>query len=127
MRHRATGWVNVTSYESKPYDEAGGLVIAEANVVEEFTGDFVGTGTARFLMVLREDGSAHFAGMERFVGRLGEFSGSFILRNSGVLEDGFVTAEWMVVPGSGTDGLRGLRGEGGCRKPDGPFLEYWFE
>ena len=127
MKHRATGWVNVTSIETKPYDEAGPLAIAEVNLVEDFTGDFVGTGRARFLMVSRADGSAEFAGMERFVGRVGEFAGSFILRNSGVLEDGFVTSEWTVVRGSGTGELSGLRGEGGCRRPDGPFLEYWFE
>jgi hypothetical protein len=31
--------------------------------------------------------------MERFVGKLGEFSGSFIMRNSGMLKDGAVNSE----------------------------------
>lgn len=127
MKHHAKGWINVTSYESKPYDETDGLSSAEVRVAEEFTGDFVGTGTVRFLMVSLARGSAHFTGMEHFIGRLGEFSGSFIMQNSGTLKDGVVTSEWLVIPGSGTGELSGLRGTGGCREVDGAFLDYWFE
>ncbi len=124
---RATGWINVTSYDSKLYDESLSPAISEVQVVEEFTGDLVGTGTARFLLVRAVDGSAHFTGLERFVGKLGDRSGSFILRNSGTLKDGEVTAEWLVIPGSGTAELSGLRGQGGCRTAEGIFLDYWFE
>jgi hypothetical protein len=58
IRHHAEGWVNVTSYDPKPYDETGGLSIFEVHIAEEFTGDFAGTGTVRFLMVSRADGSS---------------------------------------------------------------------
>jgi hypothetical protein len=126
-KHHAAGWINVTSFDSKPYDEADGLSIAEVRVVEEFTGDFAGTGTVRFLIVTHPDGGGHFTGMERFVGKLGELTGSFIMRNSGLLKDGVVHSEWMVIPGSGTGELRRLRGVGGCRGTDGVFLDYWFE
>jgi hypothetical protein len=127
IKHRAQGWINVTSFESRPYDEAGPLAIAEVHIAEDFTGDFTGTGTVRFLMVTQPDGSAHFTGMERYVGRLGEFSGSFIMQNSGTLKDGVVESEWLVIPGSGAGELTGLRGQGGCHKADGVFLDYWFE
>ncbi|HET6170273.1 MAG TPA: DUF3224 domain-containing protein [Terracidiphilus sp.] len=124
---RATGWINVTSYDSKPYDEALRPPISQVQVVEEFTGDIVGTGTACFLMVVSADGSAHFTGMERFTGKLGDRSGSFILRNSGTLKDGDLSSEWLVIPESGTGELSGLRGQGGCRTTEGIFLDYWFE
>jgi hypothetical protein len=127
MKHHAKGWINVTSYDAKPYDETGGLSIAEVRVTEEFTGDFVGTGTVRFQMVSRVGGSAHFTGMEHFIGKLGEFTGSFIMQNSGMLRDGAVDSEWIVIPGSGTGELSGLRGTGGCRTVDGAFLDYWFD
>ena len=126
-RNRAEGWINVTSYDSKPYDETGGLAICEVQVTEDFIGDFAGTGTVRFLMVSHTDGSRYFTGMERFAGKLGEFSGSFIMRNSGMLKDGALHSEWLVIPGSGTGDLRGLRGVGGCRAAEGVFLDYWFE
>jgi hypothetical protein len=124
---RATGWINVTTYDSKPYDETLIPAISQVQIIEQFTGDLVGTGTACFLLVTSADGSAHFTGMERFVGNLGDRSGSFILRNSGTLKDGEVTAEWLVIPGSGTSELSGLRGQGGCRTAEGIFLDYWFE
>jgi hypothetical protein len=47
------------------------------------------------------------------VGRLGERSGSFVLRSTGTWEDGTATTTWSVVPGSGTGELAGLAGEGG--------------
>jgi hypothetical protein len=120
---RATGWINVTSYDSKPYDESMSPPISQVQVVEEFTGDLVGTGTVRFLMVVSADGSSHFTGMERFVGKLGDRSGSFILRNAGTLKDGELSAEWLVIPGSGAGELSGLH----CRSTEGIFLNYWFE
>jgi len=127
MKHHAKGWINITSYESKIYDEAGGGKISEVHVADEFSGDFVGTGSARFLMVTDAGCGDHFTGMERFIGKLGERSGSFILQNSGKLKDGVLQSEWLVVSGSGTGELSGLRGEGGCRSADGVFLDYWFE
>lgn len=132
MKHYAKGFIDVTSFEQNPYDEAGDLSISEVRVTEQFSGEFVGTGTARFLMVSHPDRShhfadAHFTGIERFIGRLGPFSGSFILQNAGTLKDGVLNSDWLVIPGSGTGELIGLRGVGGCRPPDGAFLEYWFE
>jgi hypothetical protein len=126
-RQHAEGWINVTSYDSKPYDETGGLAIFEVQITEDFIGDFAGTGTVRFLMVSHAEGSSYFTGMERFEGKLGDFSGSFIMRNSGMLKDGAVHSEWHVFPGSGTGELSGLRGVGGCRAAEGVFLDYWFE
>lgn len=123
---RATGWINVLTHDSRPVNDADGLAISEVHIVEEFTGDIVGTGTASFLMVTSPDGGAHFTGMERFVGKLGDRSGSFILRNSGTLKNGVLDSSWLVIPASGTGQLSGFCGEGGCN-PGGYFLDYWFE
>jgi hypothetical protein len=123
---RAAGQINVLSIESKPYDDATEFTISDVNVTEEFSGDLTGVGSVRFIMVNDPEGVAHFAGMERFLGQVGERTGSFILRNSGTLKDGVLHSEWLVIPGSGTDGLAGMRGEGGCG-PEGYLLEYWFE
>jgi hypothetical protein len=126
IKHHATGWINVTSYDSKPYDEADGLTISEVHVVEDFTGGLIGTGKARFLMVTTADGSAYFTGIERFTGSVAGRAGSFVLRNTGLLKDGQVISEWLVIPGSGTGEITGLRGKGGTG-PSGYFFDYWFE
>jgi len=63
---RATGRINITKIEQVPYDEIGGPKILEIQATEEFIGDLAGVGTVRFLFVSRADGSACFAGIERF-------------------------------------------------------------
>jgi len=82
-------------------------------------------------MVHREDGSASFVGLEGIVGRSGDCSGSFILRHAGTFEGGTSKATWIVVPGSGTGELRGLRGDGGCTSAHADhypiLLEFGFE
>jgi len=124
---RATGRINVTSYDSRPLDDATVFIISDVNIIEEFSGELVGVGSMRLTMATgSEGGSAHFTGMERFLGKLGERSGSFIMQNSGILKDGKLNSTWHVIPGSATEQLAGLRGEGGCT-PDGYSLEYWFE
>jgi len=126
IRRQASGHINVTSCDSKPYDESGDFTISEVIITEEFSGDLVGVGSVRFSMVTEPDGTAHFTGMERFLGEIGGRAGSFILRNSGVLKNKELNSTWEVIPGSGMEGLAGIRGEGGCN-PEGYSLEYWFE
>lgn len=125
-KQHATGNINVSSFEAQPYDDAGAFTIAEVKVIEEFAGGLAGVGSVRFIMVNEPDGAAHFTGMERFLGKVGERSGSFILQNSGTLKNGVLCSEWRIIPGSGAEGLEGIHGEGGCT-PEGYSLDYWFE
>ena len=125
-KQRATGRINVTSFEALPLDDAGAFTISQANVTEEFAGDLVGVGSVRFIIVDEPGGAKHFTGMDCFLGKIGGRSGSFIFQNSGTLEDDRLKSVWQVLPGSGTEELSGLRGEGGCT-PEGYWLEYWFE
>lgn len=121
------GRINVSNYDARPVDDADAFTIAEVSITEEYEGDLVGIGSARIVVVTEGGGgTAHFAGMERFLGKIGERKGSFIFENSGSLSDGVLESTWRVIEGSGTDQLAGLRGEGGC-DPKGYSLEYWFE
>ena|ERR1700733_5506900 len=122
----ATGWINVTRYDSKPYDQSAGITLSEVEVNQEFSGGLTGTGIARFLMVQMPDDSAHFTGIERFTGTVAGRSGSFLLRNAGILKDNAVTSEWLILPGSATGELTGLTGTGGAN-PSGYFLNFAFE
>ncbi|WP_109485184.1 DUF3224 domain-containing protein [Occallatibacter savannae] len=125
-KQRATGRIEVTNFEQTPSDSGGAFTIAEASVTEEFAGDLVGVGSMRLVMVDETGGATHFTGMEQFLGKLGDRSGSFVFQNSGRLKDGELQSEWRVLPGSGTEELTGLCGEGGCTT-EGYSLEYWFE
>jgi Protein of unknown function (DUF3224) len=120
--HRVTGWINVTHYAPRPYED----VLTDVHLTQDFTGGLIGTGTARLLMAQLADGSAYFTGMERFNGTLALRTGSFLLRNTGVLKDSTVTSEWLILPGSATGELAGLRGTGGASSK-GYVLDFWFE
>jgi hypothetical protein len=114
MVTHATATFKVKSWDEKPYDEmTGGPKLTRASITKSYQGDMEGEGTLEYLMIYRDDGSANFVGLERFVGRVGDRSGSFVLQHSGTFDGGTAEATWFVVPASGTGDLRGLRGEGG--------------
>jgi hypothetical protein len=129
---QATGRIDVQTYEPQPYEEVDeGPNLVEIRVSETFSGDIVGEGVVRFLQAVRKDGSASFVGIERVTGSIQDRTGSFLLQDAGTLEGNEVKGEWFVIPGSGTEELRGLRGEGGFTADLGQHasisLDYWFE
>lgn len=131
-RTRAIGRIEVDSYEPQTYEKpATGPQLVEIHVRERFIGDIEGEGVVRFLQAVGADGSASFVGIERVNGRIGDRKGSFLLQDAGTLEGNSVSGEWFVVPGSGTDELTGLRGDGGFVAELGQHasitLDYWFE
>jgi hypothetical protein len=50
--------------------------------------------------------------VQRFREKLGGRQGTFVLQGQEIVENGKIKATWLVVPGSGTGGLSGPRGEG---------------
>jgi len=56
------------------------------------------------------DGTASYVGLMRVVGRIGERSGSFVLRGGGSYDGARARIDLTVVPGSGTGELAGIRG-----------------
>ena len=130
-RARAKAKITVRSSEVEPYDQTASPALVEVRLIETFAGDIEGESPVRALQVLRDDKSACLVSMQRFRGRLGGRQGTFVLQGSEIVENGKIKATWSVVPGSGTGGLSGLRGEGGFegkfgRGADGT-LDYWFE
>jgi hypothetical protein len=130
-RTRAEAKITVHSSEAKPYDQTESPALVEVRLSETFTGDIDGESTVRALQVLRDDRSASLISMQRFRGKLAGRQGSFVLQGSGIVANGRITATWFVIPGSGTDNLSGLRGEGGFEgyfgKGSQGSLHYWFE
>lgn len=92
------------------FEDAG--KITRASVTKSFKGDIDGVGMLEYLMAYAADGSASFVGMERVSGRLGNRSGSFVLKHVGTFKEGVAEALLYVVPGSGNGELHGLRGDG---------------
>ena len=75
-------------YESSAYDEpAEGSVLSRIHVEESFSGDITSDGVVEFLQAGRADGSASFAGIERVTGELGGRRGTFLLQDTGTVQD----------------------------------------
>lgn len=113
MKQVANARFAIKSWDEKPYSEGPDQPkLTRAAVTRTFTGDIVGEGQVEYLMLYRGDGSATFVGLERVVGQVAGKAGSFVLQRTGVFEQGVAKESYVVIPGSGTGELRGLRGEG---------------
>ena len=132
MKTHAKATFDVKAWDEKPYNEMNGLPkLTRASVTKSYQGDITGEGKLEYLMMYRDDGSASFVGLERVVGSVGGRSGSFVLQHSGTFKGGVATVTLLVVTGSGTGDLRGLRGNGefavGHQPPYSMTLDYDFE
>jgi Protein of unknown function (DUF3224) len=113
MTVRAEGTFKVMAWDENAYEELDGKQkLTKASMAFGYAGDLEGTGKSETLMFYREDGTAAYTGLERFVGQIGGRSGSFVLRADGAFDGGAATTTWQVVDGSGAGGLHGIRGTG---------------
>ncbi len=113
MKKSANAQFAIKSWDEKPYSEGQDLPrLTRASVMKTFTGDIEGEGQVEYLMMYRSDGSATFVGLERFVGRIGGKTGTFVLQRIGVFENGLAKESYSVITGSATGELQGLRGDG---------------
>ena len=130
-RTRAEATITVERSEAQPYDQTASPALVELHLTETFSGDIDGESPVRALQVLHDDRSATLVSLQRFRGTLGGRPGTFVLQGSETVANGKIQATWFVVPGSGTDALAGLRGEGGFEGEFGKgshgTLDYWFE
>jgi hypothetical protein len=130
-RAHAVAKITVQNSEARPYDQTASPALTEVRLTETFTGDIDGKSTVRALEVRRGDHSSSLVSMQRFRGTLDGRQGTFVLEGSELVEKGKIKATWSVVPGTGTDGLSGLRGRGGFEgnfgKGSEGNLDYWFE
>ncbi len=132
IRTHATGQIQVKVWDPQPYDvPADGPTLVRIHVEEDFVGDIEGSGVVEFLQAQAADDAASFVGIERVSGKLAGRKGTFLLQDQGTLDGTTVSGTWFVIPGSGTDGLESLRGEGSFTAQLGQgadiALDYWFE
>lgn len=132
--------VAVVSYDQatiSPPDDSG-IALVQTTLQERFSGGLNGDAIAQHLRLVRQDGTASFTCIERFAGSLDGRPGSFALTAEGFTDEaGVVHGRWQVVPGSGTDELKGLRGYAAFYARQAPdthtgwaardVLTYWFE
>jgi hypothetical protein len=102
----------VKSWDEQPYRElADGSKFTKVEGVFTFEGALEGRSTEDYLMFYRADGTGNYVGLARIEGAIDGRAGSFVVQHSGTFDETGVTLSWLVVPGSGTGKLQGLKGE----------------
>ncbi len=129
----ATAIMQIKSWDEKPFGEVWGAPkLTKSSGLISYQGEVEGEGILEGLRIHNTDSYVTILyGLERFNGRIRDKAGSFVFERNGKFENGIGTLELVVVPGSGTGNLKGLRGEvdfvsGHARK----FLitlDYYFE
>jgi hypothetical protein len=121
MSTHITGTFKYTSWDENAYEElSNGRRLTRASVAQDLSGDLEGEGSAEWLMCYRPDKTATFVGLQRLTGRLGDRDGSFVVESHGTYDGELARGRWTIVPGSGTDELRDIQGEGTWEAPHGP-------
>ena len=134
MAPQQSGKYEIKSWDENPYFEGeDGAKLTRASITESITGEFEGDTATESLMCYASDGTASFVSMMRFSGRIGDRSGSFVEQSTGTYDGAQAKSTSIVVPGSGTGDLAGMRGRGSSvsTHDDYPFrpftLDYEFE
>lgn len=103
----------ITGWEEKTYQELiGGAKLTQAKVTQTYSGGIEGTSSIEYLMAYTIQGTVSFVGLEKISGTLEGKAGSFVIQHVGTFSEGKARSSWSIIPGSGTDDLVGLQGQG---------------
>jgi hypothetical protein len=106
------GEFRVTAWEEQPSGQSETVKLSRVRATMAYQGVLEGQGVVEFVLYSPDGRVTTFVGLERVEGRLAGSAGSAVLRHVGTFADGVAKSRWVVVPGSGTGELTGLRGEG---------------
>jgi Protein of unknown function (DUF3224) len=98
-------------YDEEAYAEADGVELSRVHISRTFTGDLEGESTAE-LMIAKSEGGGGYVGHDRITCTLGGRSGTFVFQHTGLMGPAGITNTGTIVPGTGSDELEGISGEG---------------
>ncbi len=107
---KATAIFEITSWDEEAYDERDGTKLSRTRAAKLFSGEVEGTSGVELLMAYADESPAAYVGFERFVARIGDRAGSFVLLHAGTMSATGSDLQLTVVPGSGAGELAGLTG-----------------
>jgi hypothetical protein len=125
------GTFTTSSWDEKRPEQSGPSV-SHARVTNAYEGLIEGSSAAHYVLYYSGEGpgwgSGHYHGYEQVTGTVDGRRGSFVLEHTGSFDGTTVRTSWTVVAGSGTDELRGLRGQGGFEASEGTSaMPYTFD
>ena len=118
MKAKAT--YSPTMWDEKPYEQVSPTMkLTKASVEFAFHGQMEGHGLVEYLMFYEYfdesdpyKSNATYVGLIRFRGELNGNAGCFTMEDRGTFEGGAANSTLTIIPGSGTDKLKGITGTG---------------
>jgi len=110
----------ITKWDEKTYKEmSADQKMTKASVEFTFTGDLEGSALTEWLMYYASSGHgdptkshAEYLGFIYVEGKMNGRSGSFVIEDKGTFVEGMAKSSLHIVPNSGTDGFKGIKGMG---------------
>lgn len=111
--HTAKGEFEVKVLPQPAEANVGDAMIGRLSIDKTLTGGLTGVSKGQMLgsQSETEPGKGGYVAMERFVGTLDGKKGSFLLQHIGTMDANGAVMDIAVVPGSGTDELKGIVGK----------------
>jgi hypothetical protein len=103
-----TGW----EPEADPLElgDAGPVAFGRVRLRKTFSGALSGTSVVAMTSAAVDGSPVGYAAVELVTGTLDGRTGSFVLQHTGVVDEGAPSPSGVVLPGTGTGELAGLRG-----------------
>ena len=112
MMHHISGTFDVTMKPQTTDGNSADIGLARMSIDKVFHGGIVGTSKGEMLASGDySTGSAGYVAFEKITGTVEGASGQFVLQHSATMDHGAPSMSVTVVPGSGTDALKGLSGK----------------
>lgn len=118
MGTRLEASFEITGWEETDLVDEDGVRTYRTDVSKSFSGDIEGTSEAWLVMTTTPSGPAAYVGLEVMDVSIGERDGTFVLKHDAVATDEGQTADWTVVPGSGTGDLADISGTAEIERHD---------
>jgi hypothetical protein len=117
---KATATFTPTKWDEKPYEQvSSSMKMTKASAEFAFKGEWDGHGLVEYLMFYEHfdekdphNSKATYVGLIRFKGQLNGKTGSLVLEDRGTFQGRTANSSLTVMSGSGTEGLKGIRGTG---------------
>lgn len=107
------GRFEVAAWEEAEIHATEGLAkLAVAHIRYTLAGGLEGQAAVEYVMTYRQDGGAESAGLLRIEGTIEGRTGSFVLLETGIYEEGVARGDWKIVPHTSTGDLAGIAGTG---------------
>ena len=108
VRFEVNGWE--PDPEPMELGDAGPVVFGRVTLRKAFKGALVGSSVVSMTSAAVGEAPVGYSALELVTGALEGRTGTFVLQHSGVVDEGAPSPSGVVLPGTGTGELAGLRG-----------------